>query len=118
MPPHNDLDDQGTALLLESATTPRERRAVLRRRRHRPSTPREARITQLVVSLLFLAGGIGALVEHVDTHTSARTIAAYLTLITLCVVSAELSRRGRTRISFWLLCTGMIALGLITPFLL
>ncbi|MFC6062189.1 hypothetical protein [Streptomyces ochraceiscleroticus] len=117
MPPHNDLDDQGIALLMESAT-PRERRAVLRRRRHRPSSPRDARLTQLVVSLLFLAGGIGALIEHVDAHTSARTVAAYLALIALCAVSAELSRRGRTRISFWLLCTGMIALGLTTPFLL
>ncbi|MER7398448.1 hypothetical protein ABT381_23410 [Streptomyces sp. NPDC000151] len=117
MPPHNDLDDQGIALLMESAT-PRERRAVLRRRRHRPSSPRDARLTQLVVSLLFLAGGIGALIEHIDAHTSAHTVAAYLALIGLCAVSAELSRRGRTRISFWLLCTGMIALGLITPFLL
>ncbi|WP_030248856.1 hypothetical protein [Streptomyces violens] len=117
MPPHNDLDDQGIALLMESAT-PRERRAVLRRRRHRPSSPRDARLTQLVVSLLFLAGGIGALIEHVDEHTSARTVAAYLALIALCAICAELSRRGRTRISFWLLCTGMIALGLTTPFLL
>lgn len=117
MPPHKELEDQGLGLLTESSA-PWERRGPLGRRRNRRPSPRDARLTQLVVSLLFLAGGIGALIEHLDTHTSLRTIAAYVTLIVLCAVCAELSRRGRTRISFWLLCTGMIALGLTTPFLL
>lgn len=109
--PHSDESERRQNLALRWQTaTPRERRAMMREER---DSPESARHTHTFLGVFFMVAAIVQTVRAVTRHESATVVAILVAAGVLSGAMAELSRRGRTRLGYFLLVVGMIALALV-----
>ncbi|MFE3829101.1 hypothetical protein [Streptomyces sp. NPDC059092] len=72
-------------------------------------TPRQARLLRITVASALLLTLATLLAIRLAERTSVLVVGVYGLAMILCGVVIELSRHGRTRLSTWLLATGLLA---------
>ncbi len=108
----DDLERKQSFALRWATSTPAERRAMLREERTR-NAPRSARHAMVCVGVLLVVASIAGAFMVIGSGGSGALVAAFGVTAVLCGVAAELGRRGRTRIAFWLIVLAMAGAMLI-----